>query len=180
MNNIGSEIESTCGDAARKIKRYKPTRWVVQTLNLNDGRESMDMPIVDTPEKVHEYWINHIQNDPTVSSDTETLVVLVINTRKRVKGHYVVANGTLDSVVAHPREIFRPALIANASAIILMHNHPSGDPTPSGNDIRATRDIIKGGQLLKVELLDHVIVGHRCAAMTAAYTSLRELGYFYS
>jgi DNA repair protein RadC len=75
----------------------------------------------------------------------------------------------------HAREVFRTAaIIAGASAIVLMHNHPSGEPQPSEADIKVTRDLIRAGQLLKIEVLDHVIVGK------PSHSSLRELGYFYS
>lgn len=74
----------------------------------------------------------------------------------------------------HPREVFRPALIASAAALLIMHNHPSGEATPSEGDIKVTRALIRAGQLLKIELLDHVIIG------AAQHCSLRSLGYFYS
>jgi len=81
----------------------------------------------------------------------------------------------MDTLLAHSREVFRAAIIAGASAIVIMHNHPSGEPSPSEADIRVTRDLIRAGQLLKMEVLDHVIVG-----AGANRASLRELGYFYS
>jgi DNA repair protein RadC len=84
----------------------------------------------------------------------------------------------LDSLLVHPREVFKSAIAANASALVLVHNHPSGDPSPSEADIRATRDLIRAGQLLKIEVLDHVILGRRTAANGRDYVSLRELGYF--
>jgi DNA repair protein RadC len=99
--------------------------------------------------------------------------VLLLNTRRRVKGHQLVTIGTLDTILMHPREVFRVAIIAAAAAIVIMHNHPSGDPTPSEADIKVTRDLIRAGQLMKIEVLDHVIVGN------PARCSLRELGYFY-
>src|SRR6266404_460359 len=77
-------------------------------------------------------------------------------------------------ILCHPREIFRLAVMASASAIIIAHNHPSGDPTPSEADIKITRDLIRAGQLLKIEVLDHIVMGH------PSHTSLRSLGYFYS
>ena len=76
--------------------------------------------------------------------------------------------------IVHPREVFRCAIIAAAAKIALIHNHPSGEPQPSEADIKVTRDLIRAGQLLKIEVLDHVIVGN------PTHSSLRELGYFYS
>lgn len=103
-------------------------------------------------------------------------MVLILNTRRKVKGHYLVSTGTMDTILVHPREVFRLAIIASASAIVLMHNHPSGDSSPSEADIKITRDLIRGGQLIKIDVLDHVIMG----AGNPNHTSLRSLGYFYS
>jgi len=100
------------------------------------------------------------------------VVVLILNTRRRVKGHYLVSIGTIDTILVHPREIFRLAIMTAATAVVVAHNHPSGDSSPSEADIKVTRDLIRAGQLLKIELLDHVIIGNPSRA------SLRELGYF--
>ena len=80
----------------------------------------------------------------------------------------------------HPREVFKSAIAANAAALVLAHNHPSGDPTPSEADIKVTRDLIRAGQLLKIEVIDHIIIGRATAERAKDYASLRELGYFYA
>ena len=98
----------------------------------------------------------------------------MLNTRRRVKGHQLVSIGTLDTILIHPREVFRLAIMTCASAIVLIHNHPSGEATPSEADIKVTRDLIRAGQLLKIEVLDHVVMGN------PNHCSLRELGYFYA
>src|SRR5262249_19214176 len=89
-----------------------------------------------------------------------------------------ISEGTLDTILVHPREVFKPAIAANAAAIILVHNHPSGDPSPSEADIKVTRDLIRAGQLLKIDVLDHVILGRATEERPKDYVSLRELGYF--
>lgn len=101
-------------------------------------------------------------------------MALILNTRRRVKGHYFVSVGTLDTILVHPREVFRLAILTAAAALVVMHNHPSGEPQPSEADVKVTRDLIRAGQLLKIELLDHVIIGN------PTHCSLRSLGYFYS
>ena len=131
-------------------------------------------PNVETPEEVAEYWRSNIPSSPWYDPAKECVVVLILNTRRRVIGHNLVSLGGLDSCVIQPREVFRPAIVAAGSAIILTHNHPSGDPTPSEADIRVTRELIRAGKLLRIELLDHVIIGEE------KYSSLRELGYFYA
>jgi len=80
----------------------------------------------------------------------------------------------------HPREVFKSAIAANAACLVLAHNHPSLDPTPSEADIRVTRDLIRAGQLLKIEVLDHVILGGRTDERPKDYFSLREGGFFYA
>jgi DNA repair protein RadC len=110
---------------------------------------------------------------------TETLQVLSLNTRRRFIRLDEITDGTLDTLLVHPREVFRKAIAANAAAVVLAHNHPSGDPTPSEADIKVTRDLIRAGQLLKIEVLDHVIIGRATPDRPKDYASLRELGYFY-
>ena len=129
-------------------------------------------PNVETPEEVAAYWRSNIPSSPWYDPAKECVVVLILNTRRRVIGHNLVSLGGLDSCVIQPREVFRPAIVAAGSAIILTHNHPSGDPTPSEADIRVTPELMRAGKLLRIELLDHVIIGEE------KHTSLRELGYF--
>jgi len=111
---------------------------------------------------------------------TETFQVILLNTRRRLIRIETIADGTLDQILVHPREVFKPAIQASASAIVLVHNHPSGDPSPSEADIKVTRDLIRAGQLLKIDVLDHVILGAKTHERPKGYASLRELGYFHS
>lgn len=111
--------------------------------------------------------------------EVETFQAVLLNTRRRLIRVEKLSQGTLDTILVHPREVFRAAISANAACVILVHNHPSGDPTPSEADIKATRDLIRAGQLLKIEVIDHVILGRATAERTKDYASLRELGYFY-
>ncbi len=127
--------------------------------------------IVDTPDRVFEYWKANVATAPWFDPSKEAFVILILNTRRRILGHNLVALGGLDNVAVHPREVFRPVIVAAGSALILAHNHPSMDSSPSEADIRVTRDLVRAGQLLKIEILDHVIVG-------STFTSLRSLGYF--
>jgi DNA repair protein RadC len=130
------------------------------------------LQLCDTPDKAADYWRLHVATHPQFNAECECLAVLLLNTRRRVKGHQLVSFGTQDTILVHPREVFRLAIITAASSAIVMHNHPSGESTPSEADVKVTRDLIRAGQLLKLELLDHVIVGN------GNYSSLRSLGYF--
>jgi DNA repair protein RadC len=110
----------------------------------------------------------------------EHFQVVLLNTRRRLIREEEVSQGTLDTILVHPREVFKLAIAANAAALVLVHNHPSGDPTPSEADIKVTRDLIRAGQLLKIEVLDHIILGRATHERPKDYVSLRELGYFYT
>jgi DNA repair protein RadC len=135
-----------------------------------------DSPVLDTPEAVA-----NLMREETRLRNAEVFQVVLLNTRRRLASKPVkIADGTLDTILVHPREVFRPAIEANAAAVVLVHNHPSGDPTPSEADIKVTRDLIRAGQLLKIEVLDHVILGRATQERPKDYVSLRELGYFYT
>lgn len=134
-----------------------------------------ESPVLDNPEAV----ANLVREDARLRN-VEIFQALLLNTRRRLIDIAKVADGTLDTILVHPREVFKPAIAANAAAIVLVHNHPSGDPTPSEADIKVTRDLIRAGQLLKIEVLDHVILGAASNDRAQDYVSLRELGYFYS
>ena len=142
---------------------------------VNREHYASESPVLDHPEIIAEML--HEENRPYT---TERFQVVLLNTRRRLIRTVVVADGTLDTLLVHPREVFKTAIAANAAALILVHNHPSGDPSPSEADIKVTRDLIRAGQLLKIEVMDHVILGRSAPQRSRAYSSLRELGYFYA
>ena len=131
--------------------------------------------LLDTPEA-----IANLLRERNRLKEVETFQIVLLNTRRRLIDVKDISNGTLDTILVHPREVFKHAISANAAAVVLVHNHPSGDPTPSEADIKVTRDLIRAGQLLKIEVLDHVILGRATKERQRDYVSLRELGYFYS
>jgi DNA repair protein RadC len=132
-----------------------------------------EAPVLDTPDAV----ANLMREDARLRN-VETFQVLLLNTRRRLVDVVKISDGTLDTILVHPRDVFKPAIAANAAAIVLLHNHPSGEATPSEADIKVTRDLIRAGQLLKIEVLDHVILGRATQERPKDYMSLRELGYF--
>src|SRR6187200_1352844 len=134
-----------------------------------------ESPVLDNPEAIANFL-----REENLSHDVECFRVLLLNTRRKLIRVEQISQGTLDTILVHPREVFKSAIAANASAIVLVHNHPSGDPAPSEADIKVTRDLIRAGQLLKIEVLDHIILGRRTDAQPKDFVSLRELGYFYS
>jgi DNA repair protein RadC len=112
-----------------------------------------------------------ILRDMLDDADREKLVVLYLNTKHVITGAEVVSTGSLNSSVVHPREVFKGALLASSAAIIVAHNHPSGDPTPSQEDVNVTERLKKAGEILGIELLDHIVVGEN-----GRFVSLREEG----
>jgi DNA repair protein RadC len=138
------------------------------------GELQSESPVLDHPENVV-----RLLREQNLTKKVETLQVLLLNTRHKLIRVEEVSNGTLDTILVHPREVFKCAIAANAAAIVLAHNHPSGDPTPSEADIKVTRDLIRAGQLLKIEVIDHIVIGRATAERAKDYASLRELGYFY-
>ena len=100
----------------------------------------------------------------------EYMYMICMNTKNKVIGVFEISHGTVNASLVTPREVFQKALLANAVSIILMHNHPSGDSTPSRQDIEITKRLVDAGNVVGVEVLDHIIVGDR-------YSSLKEKGY---
>ena len=100
----------------------------------------------------------------------EYMYMICMNTKNKVIGVFEISHGTANASLVTPREVFQKALLANAISIIVMHNHPSGDCTPSREDIDVTKRLVEAGKIVGVEVLDHIIVGDR-------YSSLKEKGY---
>ena len=160
------------GIGKSKAAAIKSAFLLAQRLTRESYAES---PLLDTPERVADF-LRERNRVYTV----ENFQVAFLNTRRRLISVENIAQGTLDTILVHAREVFAPAIAKKAAALILVHNHPSGDPNPSEADIRVTRDLIRAGQLLKIEVLDHVILGRRTEERTRDFVSLREAGYFYA
>ena len=105
--------------------------------------------------------------------DREMFIVLALNTRNKINGIHTVSVGSLDTSIVHPREVFKFAILANASSIIVAHNHPSGDTTPSSDDIELTKRLKQASEILAIDLLDHIVLGH-----DGQYLSFRDRGLF--
>lgn len=100
----------------------------------------------------------------------EYMYMICMNTKNKVIGVFEISHGSVNASIVNPREVFQKALLANAVSIILIHNHPSGDPTPSREDIEVTKRLIDAGKIVGVQVLDHIIIGDQ-------YSSLKEKGY---
>jgi len=102
--------------------------------------------------------------------DRERLVAMCLDSKNRPNAIYTIAIGDLSQVPTHPREVFKAAILANAASIILAHNHPSGDPNPSRDDIMITKRLAAAGRIIGIEVLDHVVIGDN------EYVSLKQSG----
>ena len=157
-------------------KQNLPLRVVLHRVGeatLNQYKAAQTL--MDSPEAAFTLWQEVVADDPGHEPDKEHLVAVLLNTKMRMIGYHVVSVGSLNEAIAHPREIFRAAIVAGAYALILMHNHPSGDPTPSDADRRLTRKIQEGGQIVDISLLDHIVVG-TVGEGHAPYFSFRDSG----
>ena len=153
---------------AKSTKSY-PQGLTVQKVSTHLVREAVSSTLdnVSTPEEVADlmeqvFDVSH--------ADREVFAAFALNTKNKVVGAWVVSVGSLNASIVHPRELFKPAVMLSAASVVVSHNHPSGDPTPSGADIQLTRRLAKAGDALGIEVLDHVVVGDESIA------SLRDLG----
>jgi DNA repair protein RadC len=125
---------------------------------------------LDSPELVYELMAPEMR-----TLHKESLRVMLLDTRYHLIGRHEVSLGSVNESIAHPRDVFRPAVVASAYAVIVVHNHPSGDPSPSQSDHSLTRRLVEGAELLQIKLLDHVIIGAP-AEGRQPYFSFKEAG----
>jgi DNA repair protein RadC len=132
---------------------------------IKESAISVEQKKVHSPRDVFEAVREYLAD-----VDREHFLTLLLTTKNGIVGVNTTSIGTLNSSLVHPREVFKPAIIANSAAVILVHCHPSGDPTASNEDMEITRRLVEAGKLLGIEVLDHVIVGDGC------WVSLKEKG----
>lgn len=129
------------------------------------GIDAADRPIIRTPDDAARLLMQRLRYEKK-----EQFLIMVLSTKNHVLAIRNLSVGILNSCIVHPREVFREAASLNAAAIILVHNHPSGDPTPSPEDIALTRRMAEAGRLMDLPVLDHLIIGD------GKYVSLKEKG----
>ena len=166
------ELQSVKGIGKSKAAAIKSAFLLAQRLARESYTES---PVLDTPERVADFL-----REPNRIYTVEMFQVVLLNTRRRLIAVQNLSQGTLDTLLIDPRLVFAPAILKRASAVVLVHNHPSGNPEPSEADIKVTRDLVRAGQLLKIEVLDHVILGRRTEERPKDFISLREAGFLYA
>jgi len=154
----------------RQISGVGPTKAAQILAAVELGRRTLardpsDRPRLDTPRDVASYLLPGHGSEPV-----EQFGVVMLDTKHRVIRTTVLSIGTLDSSLVHPREVFRAASECWAAAVVLFHNHPSGDPTPSPDDVALTRRLVDAGVLMGIEVLDHLVLAG------SKYFSFKEAG----
>ena len=141
-----------------KIKGIGPTK-AMQILTIAEITKRINQsktPIkkISCAKDVFNYFHERLKDEKQ-----EHFYVLMLNTQNYIIGEHLISKGILDASIIHPREVFKPAIKNSAAKIILVHNHPSGDPTPSKEDEEVTNNLVETGNLLGIRVLDHVIIG---------------------
>ena len=124
---------------------------------LSSRKEETTPPILDTPEKIYAVLRSELE-----SQKTEALAIILRDIRLRCIHREILSKGTLTELLLHPREVFHAAIKHRAHSIVIAHNHPSGDPTPSKRDVDMTRVLAQTGKLIGIPLADHLIIGKNC------------------
>jgi len=156
------QLRAVSGIGRVKALEVRAAVEIGKRLAMNDEVR----PIVRTPEDTARLMMADLRYETR-----EHLYVLVLDVRCQVRHRRVVSTGTLTESLVHPREVFQEAVRFSAHTVVLVHNHPSGDPTPSPADVATTRRLAEAGKVLGIELRDHVIIGD------GRWASLRQLGY---
>ena len=148
MSNVAKRIDIV------SIKMIKESSFLYQTRTISSPKDAYEM-IKEQLEGL----------------DREQFIIACLNTKNEPTNISVVAVGILNKAIVHPREVFKTAILSNAASVMAFHNHPSGETTPSQQDIQLTNRLYEAGELLGIKLLDHLIIGD------GSFTSLKEKGY---
>lgn len=164
-----AELQKINGIGREKAKILKAA--------LEIGRRLVQENVGERPRIASPEEAAAVLRERARSLDREVFWVLLLDTKNRLMAPPCeVSKGTLNSSLVHPREIFKPAVQHSAASVILAHNHPSGDPSPSAQDIRMTKKLIEAGETMEIKVLDHLIIGRRTAEGSTGFFSLRESG----
>ena len=146
-------------------EKSKEKIMMINELSRRWNTTQNSVKVIHGPEDVAHYLMPRYRNETK-----EHFVLVLLNTKNHIIATPVVSIGSLTASVVHPREVFKEAILYSAASMILVHNHPSGDPSPSREDIAVTERLVKGGKILDIPVLDHVILGR------FHFASLKEKG----
>ena len=175
LANLGSRDAREIMECCKGIGPAKATTLAAAfELGQRAVRENLERTELRSPRTVYDYLIGDLRYETE-----ENLVLLMLDSRKQLIRRSLIARGTLTSVPANPRSIFRAALISNAACIIMAHNHPSGDPAPSNADVELTKAIAQCGELMRIPLFDHIILGTEAPGRALPYYSFRKNNFLH-
>lgn len=179
LNHYDGSLTQLAGASIEELKKFKgisdvKAQMLMAALQIgrNMTREAVpEGARIKTPTDAVKALIHEARH-----LDTEVFWTLHLDSRNCLRRPpEVITQGLLDASLVHPREVFRDAIRSATAAVLLAHNHPSGDPTPSAEDIRITRQLVEAGKVIDIKVLDHVIIG-RHASPTDGFVSMREQG----
>jgi len=160
-----SAVASVAKPKAQAKTLFADHRAPVQIRAQRIGEPGAPLEI-SAPEMVKDFWNNVVTKTDWYDPEKEAMIVLSLSKRLEMKAWHLVSVGTQDECICHPRDVFRPAILAAANRIIMVHNHPSGNPSPSRLDIELTRNIHENARMLRIPLYDHVVVaGDTCYSL---------------
>lgn len=175
LANLGSMDAREIMECCKGIGPAKATTLAAAfELGQRAVRENLERTELRSPRTVYDYLIGDLRYETE-----ENLILLMLDSRKQLIRRSLIARGTLTSVPANPRSIFRAALISNAACIIMAHNHPSGDPAPSNADVELTKAIAQCGELMRIPLFDHIILGTEAPGRALPYYSFRKNNFLH-
>lgn len=161
----------------QKIRGIGKEKAKILKAALEIGRRLVHENIGEKPQIASPEEAAAVLRERARSLDREVFWVLLLDTKNRLMvPPCEVSKGTLNSSLVHPREIFKPAIQHSAASVILAHNHPSGDPAPSAQDIRITQKLVEAGKTMEIKVLDHLVMGRKLRDGTTDFFSLRESG----
>jgi len=129
--------------------------WLV----CEDAPTGLDRVQFSNPEVAVSFFREHVSAAHWFDPEKEAMVVFCLDRKNQIKCWNLVSLGSATSTVCAPREVFRPAIVASATAVVILHNHPSGDPAPSAHDVILTRELLMAAGVIGIQVLDHIIVG---------------------
>lgn len=162
-----AEFSELKGIGAAKIAQIKAAFELGKRLIANEKRNTSQQPCFNNSSQVYTYYMPKFYG-----LKKEKFLCTLLDTKNKVFKETTVSEGTLTSSLVHPREVFRYAIKEAAASVLFVHNHPSGDPSPSRDDIDITKRLIETGKIIGINVLDHIIIGD------GRYLSLMEKGYF--
>jgi len=162
MRTSAMELANVKGIGKAKVQKINCIRELLNRIHREKQKQTVQ---ITAPKDIASYM------QKMEYLEQEEFRIIMLNTKNKIIGQHMISRGTVNATLVSPREIFNPAIKAMATNIILVHNHPSGDPAPSKEDVSVTNTMMKAGNIVGIKVLDHVIIGKD------KYCSMKETGF---